>query len=260
MIIERPFPSWAQFKRDFRESLDQAGPVIENYVFRGQADARWGIESSFDRICPKSVKNRDRYYRKMLAFFVYQLRQYGEDLDGKTRQDRGAIAQHYGMPTRLIDWSRSPYVAAFMAFYAALTEDRIKLGSRVAIWAIDVQLLGQLCGDEDSGFEIVKTRLVENDRVWRQSGLFVEATGSENRLDKWIERATGKLENEHSASMIKYTIPGDQAAEVLNDLILMGLTPATIYPDRDGAAKYVRLRVALDSLQEHERPRETVDG
>lgn len=250
MIKEHAFATWGQFKRDFINDLTKPGPTIENYIFRGQADARWGIESSFDRICPRKIKNKDHYYLKMLSFFSYQLRQYGEDLDGRSRHDRGAIAQHYGMPTRLIDWSRSPYVAAFMAFYSALTEDRIKAGNRVAIWCLDLQTLYQFCSDDDAGFEVAKTRMVENDRVWRQSGLFVEATESESRFDRWLERQAGDIDNDGNETLIKYTMPSNQAGEALNDLILMGLTPATIYPDRDGAAKYVRLRVALDALVE----------
>jgi FRG domain len=242
MILEYSFENWHQFKSDFADKLGVSLPLIERFVFRGQADSRWGIESSFDRMCPARVTDRDKYYRQMLTFFAYQLRQYGEDLDPLSRQDRGAIAQHYGMPTRLIDWSKSPYVAAFMAFYSALTEKRVVAGERIAIWALDLDRFAALTDDSETAFRTVKTRQLQNDRVWRQAGLFVEARSNQRKFDDYL---TDLAVDGHSG-LIKFSIPSLEAVIALNDLILMGLTPATIYPDRDGAAKYVLLRMAME--------------
>jgi hypothetical protein len=239
--------SWAQFKRDFLSELPRPGPTVENYIFRGQADARWAIASSFDRKCPPEVRDRRAYYQKMLAFFAYQLRQYGEDLDGKSRADKAAIAQHYGMPTRLVDWSRSPYVAAFMAFNSAIIEGRARVGGRVAIWAADLTIVRELCGGPEAEFRVIRTRLIENDRIWRQFGLFIEATGHHGAFDEWIAGLSSGDDRTDSA-LIKYTIPAIEARAAINDLILMGLTPASVFPDRDGAAQYVKLRLALDRL------------
>jgi hypothetical protein len=214
-------------------------------VFRGQADARWKIVSSFDRDCGSAKEGRSAYFGRLLSFFAYQLRQYGEDLDHMTHGDRAAIAQHYGMPTRLIDWSMSPYIAAFMAFYSALAEARCGPGQRVAIWQLNLDRFRILTNCEDRQFEIVKSRRLENDRVWRQSGLFIEAVGDAAELDAYLENQVADGED---FGLIQWTIPSSYAAAALNDLILMGVTPATVYPDRDGASKYVRLRMALDRL------------
>lgn len=244
MKAEYKFKSWEQFKRDYFGQLSVSkNLMIEQFVFRGQADAGWGIESSFDRACPSNVSDLNAYYERLLKFFCYQVRQYGEDLDGLTRQERGSVAQHYGMPTRLIDWSKSPYVAAFMAFYAALTEGRCGIGKRVAIWAMDVERFEMISGETFSPFKIVRTRVLQNDRVWRQAGLFVEAVGNEKSMDRYL----AKCANGGDCGLTKFTLPTSEASTALNDLILMGLTPATIYPDRDGAAKYVRLRLALEA-------------
>ena len=138
-----------------------------------------------------------------------------------------------------------------MAFYSAITEARVKVGARIAIWCLELQALNELCASGDVGFAVAKTRLLENDRVWRQAGLFVEAIAAESRFDKWLERQIHGAEGTSEVVLVKYTVPASQAVEALNDLILMGLTPATIYPDRDGAARYVRLRIALEAQQEH---------
>src|SRR3954466_15221999 len=215
--MRRNLRSWSDFKRDITPGAKHWRE--RSTVYRGQADASWGLVSSFDRECGADVANRSVYFRRLLGFFAYQLRQYGEDLDPMSHSDRAAVAQHYGMPTRLIDWSSSPYIAAFMAFYSALSEDRCGMGKRVAIWSLDLNRFRELNCLAEPQFQIVKSRLLENDRVWRQSGLFIEAIGHGGGLETYLEERAG---DDANTGLTKWTVPSSQAVKALNDLILMG--------------------------------------
>jgi FRG domain len=237
---------WSQFKNSIDELTNSSGFSFYRRVFRGQADSDWGIISSFDRFClPEHAIDR-KYYEGKIRFFSYLLIQYGENITQLSVEDQASIAQHYGMPTKLIDWSASPYVAAFMAAYSALDEGRIELGKRISVFCLDLDLLEAAHSGLRNHFRVVKPKTQKNDRVWRQSGVFIEPIGDYSDLCEAINFL------DESSPLKKFTIPTRLCCDILNDLINMGLTPSSIYPDRDGAAKYVRLRLALDKYSSHQ--------
>src|SRR5689334_12744842 len=101
------FTTW----REGREFLESLGP---RFVFRGHGDAGWALETSLER-ATSSLPHRTvedvlmNAFRQGAHLFEKHLPPADDDLSWL------ALMQHYGLPTRLLDWTRSPHVAAYFA-------------------------------------------------------------------------------------------------------------------------------------------------
>jgi hypothetical protein len=117
------------------------------WIFRGQADAAWELESTLVRTFKKSWKdwtagwpwNKAMVLKRMegqLAFdFGSKALLHGLDVSVDKPVALLSAMRHFGVPTRLLDWTYSPYVALYFAI-----EKQCNL-ERAAVWAIDVAAL-----------------------------------------------------------------------------------------------------------------------
>ena len=98
-----------------------------NFVFRGVAD------SSYDLIA--SIQRKGYEYEKAEEGFLRNFLKYGEFPDKPFLDliENLAIAQHHGIPTRLLDWTYSPLVALHFA-----TDKIDKMETDGAVFAIDI--------------------------------------------------------------------------------------------------------------------------
>jgi hypothetical protein len=103
------------------------GRYRSDLVYRGVANKEWDLDTSLKRLGPQGAVLE----RPLLRSFA-KYAQPG-DIPSNTLWFRLAVAQHHGLPTRLMDWSVSPKVAAHFA--TAEEEHYDKDG---AIWCVDV--------------------------------------------------------------------------------------------------------------------------
>jgi hypothetical protein len=241
------FGSWDEFKKELRNVLPGAHDydVYKRYIFRGQGSSKWSLCSTFDRRYSKAQgASRDALAKKLIQEFYDECERFSPWRYPVTDPRVLAMAQHHGLPTRLLDWSYSPYVAAYFAFswfmFEKATEQR---GGNVAIWLLNRDVVEQQAPEDQ--LQIVTVQDYENNRLGSQFGVFTYLKTKERDLEEYLTSPAVKL----GKALMRLEIPRRQVKPALQDLILMGIHHGTIFPGREGIAHMIKLRNLLTSFK-----------
>ena len=256
---------WSEFyalmARDFADS--------PSYVFRGQADAAWKVESSLDRwerlhsgakdgSAPRPPVSRDVHLRAFRqatrAISPVELQKDDEPL-------AWALAQHHGLRTPLLDWSLSPFVALYFAFEdeylidpEAGTQPRLVEPAQRAVFALSTRAIAR--GADVRGRQNTIPRVYSpsgpvSQRLLAQSSLFLMMPQNTD-LESWIAGNLAHAKSckgdprDRAAVLRKITIPSQGRRECLKMLNKMNINRLTLFPDLDGAARHINDLWSLD--------------
>jgi hypothetical protein len=235
-IERRLYRSWEEFGQCLQPELFGDGPFeADRYLFRGVADADWRLQSSFDR---RFAGARDP--QGLSERLLDEFRAGSADLvDPGIFADRTralALAQHHGLPTRLLDWTVSPYVAALFAFSGTVA-DGGKQRRFASIWALH---LDARIWNRPDGVALVTGPATANPRQRNQGGCFTRLLGPFTSVDEYVEQT-----DHPGPALTQMTIPSREAPRALAHLEMMGITVGRLFPDLDGAARAAVIRARL---------------
>lgn len=235
----------------FNDYVNSKLTRFRSYIFRGQAKSDWKLKSTLDRRMPDAdigrypgkrwsqiIRARDEH----LEAFKYAARGRRGPSPAKLETDDEwwALGQHFGLATPLLDWSESPYVAAYFAF---CDEGQDSDGfaaiyglSRGVIERRVKELSNELEERFDPGdmIRFVSPLADDNARLINQRGLFTLSPAGQCVRD-WVRTY---FNDTPRCPFIKILIPRNERTIALRSLNRMNVNPLTLFPDLDGASDY----------------------
>lgn len=228
--------SWLDFK-DYVRALDP-----RTYVFRGQGRPH-RLATSFHRTSRKDLYTYLTQDVNILHRALTARTKHIFDLNRP--QELGAflnLAQHHGFPTPLLDWSYSPYVAAYFAFSSA--KDDPATSGNVRIFLLDRVNLERSSPQIQAltlvmpHLSILEALSIENERATPQQGLLTVTNVHD------IEGFVQKIEVAKGVEILRaIDLPRSIAREVLSELRLMGITRSAMFPGIDSICDDLRERL-----------------
>jgi hypothetical protein len=231
-----PLESWSDFKAWAMRARTEHN--IE--LFRGHGDSSFPLCTTFHRTGRQILT-------KYCDFTLPEFRSHVEAALGvrlnEDRRDFGtllALAQHHGLPTPMLDFTKSPYIAAFFAFSDAIEQDRPD-ATHVRVFGITESALASSTPNIVSltaGTPIIQRLSVSpinNPRLYAQQGQFLVTNLTDVELFITENEQTNEMRTLYAVD-----VPISEAVTALEDLKYMGLTAATMFPGLDGACRMMR--------------------
>jgi hypothetical protein len=246
------------FKDTFNENIQRHRSSM---VFRGLPDVNFELKNSLCRIVNDRLDLEGSLIRNFKKYASADI------LPGYGFWDILALAQHHGLPTRLLDWTFSPFVALHFA-----TEDLSRYNSDAVIWCIDfirlteylpkilyqelkrqnstvftTEMLNRTVpelralteletsekqnGSREEDFFLFFEPPSVDDRIINQYALFTVASKPELRLNQWLMN--------HPELYKVIVIPAKLKLEIRDHLDTINMTERVIYPGLDGLCKWL---------------------
>lgn len=223
------------------------------YAFRGMSDVRHGLTSSLIRL--------GLSYEKQEGHMLRNFRKYARcpDLPGDVIWNWLALAQHHGLPTRLLDWTYSPFVALHFA-----TENLQHSGADGVVWRIDFCGANALLPDKlkgvlnTEGADVFTAEMLNqaaptlgefdalhdapflaffeppslDERIVNQFSLFSLMSSPQANLGDWTAA--------HSEFCGRIVIPAELKGEIRDKLDQVNITERVMFPGLDGLTRWLK--------------------
>ena len=246
----------------FRDAYDHhLGRFRSSFIFRGLSDARYELKTSLMRL--------EGPYSELERHLLRNFRKYAHRnaVPGESVWNLMALAQHHGLPTRLLDWTYSPFVALHFA-----TANLQKFDIDGVIWCVNYvksseflpaplyttimeegsnvftpQMLDTQCNSLKQLDTLHERRFVifleppsMDERIVNQHALFSLMSGSNLLMNHWLE--------DHPELFYRIIIPASLKWEIRDKLDQANITERVLFPGLDGLSSWLKRQYSPKEL------------
>lgn len=207
------------------QSFKEIHDIVQSYgrnvvVYRGVKKKSYKLIPKVGRYSSLTADNIEKEEKNMLQIFKEHSIQYLKVIP-RNDWEWLSIAQHHGLPTRLLDWTRNPLVAAYFAVEEETNSDSV-------IYAYKSHHSLDIIKHKDP-FSLKKVNKFNapsiTSRITAQSGLFTIHSNPKEPF--------------HSSKIEKIIIDSRVRKEIKDTLYRYGIHRASLFPDLDGVSKHV---------------------
>ena len=193
------------------------------WIFRGQADILWPLT-------PKAGRPEFRNDNDLGRFNAWRSRALAHGPLPDNDWECLAIAQHYGLATRLLDWSCNPLIATYFA-----VNERPECDGAIYCFTPSIYVDYKTTAIEEQPEQVVAylPRAIDQ-RVSRQSGVFTVHNNAIGDIE--IKELDPPLSG---TNLLRIEIPRQRKLAILDMLDDYGVNSHGIFPDLDGLSRYI---------------------
>lgn len=223
--------------RSVAKYLDYVQAACSNFanpLFRGHCEESWSLSPKIARLTLRDDAELLSAEQSMLTEFQRRALPHLE-YQPRTKWDWLALAQHFGMPTRLLDWTTNPLAALWFAI-----ENPASSNSRAAVWIFHAFPSEYVTDpDAESPFSTNFTMVFRPNHLTRrivaQDGWFT--------VHKYIRKSKRFIPLERNTrykQRLSYVaIPPDAFASLRAELDRCGVNAAALYADLPSLSRYI---------------------
>ena len=236
---------------------DKVKRYRDTRIYRGTGDVSWSLIPTLNRVCGHDLSLESHVFRSFKKYGYAELAGYSGFWKLLP------VAQHHGLPTRLLDWTYSPLVAAHFA-----TEDIQCYDRDGVIWRVDATAFKKFLPEvlknklDETGNNIFSVGMLEKiapsfdamkslstdsfalffepssmiDRIANQYALFSVVSDPHILLTDIMEK--------HSIEYTRIIIPKKIKLEIRDKLDYINISERLIYPGLDGVCRWITRRYA----------------
>jgi len=253
---EQKFKSWEEFETAIAFLAEK--PENFHPLFRGQRKSEWSLDTTLERYGAFDY-SVEEYFRNVISArrkietatgkkwdFSEDFKQNDQHLAAPLGYEFMVFLRHHGFPSPLLDWSRSPYIAAFFAFHRADPKE----SEFVAIFEyVEEMGFGKAISLDEATICTCGPWISTDKKHFLQQSEYTVCRKQVRHPNEKLGDVYARHEEAFARSdedqdfLTKYFIPASERKRVLRKLQLMNITSYSLFESTESLLELIALEV-----------------